>query len=259
MLDFSGKRVLITGAASGVGRAMVELFAELGASIVAFDVDAEALDALGDLAATETVDLTDADATRSAIAKALENGPPFDAVLSNLGWTRAETLSMITDATWEHELHLNLTSAATLTRALLPSLSAHAQAAPGGTAIVYTSSVNARAHHGNPAYSAAKAGLEAFMRAIATEEGSAGVRANAVVPGSIRTAAWDHRFAKDPALGEKIAALYPLGRMVDAREVAMAAAFLASPLASGITGVSLPVDGGLSASNLAFLNAIAPK
>lgn len=259
MLDFSGKRVLITGAASGVGRAMVEVFADLGARIAAFDVDGDGLAALKDRAETTTVDLTDAEAARGAIAASLDNGPAFDAVLSNLGWTRAETLSMITDETWDHELHLNLTSAATLTRALLPGLKAHAQETGAGAAIVYTSSVNARAHHGNPAYSAAKAGLEAFMRAIATEEGAAGIRANAVVPGSIRTAAWDHRFAKDPELGEKISALYPLGRMVEAREVASAAAFLASPLASGITGVSLPVDGGLSASNLAFLNAIAPR
>jgi NAD(P)-dependent dehydrogenase (short-subunit alcohol dehydrogenase family) len=77
-----------------------------------------------------------------------------------------------------------------------------------------------------------------------------------VIPASIRTAAWEHRLQADPAILDKLAAIYPLGRIVTTDEVAAAVAFLASPAASGITGTSLTVDAGLMAGNLPFLEAI---
>ncbi len=95
------------------------------------------------------------------------------------------------------------------------------------------------------------------MRAIATEAGRDGVRSNAIVPSSIRTAAWDHRLKVDPTILDRISRLYPLGRLVTPEEVAHAALFLASPLASGITGVALNVDAGLTAGNLPFVDAIS--
>ena len=128
--------------------------------------------------------------------------------------------------------------------------------ARGSGAFVFISSVNALAHFGNPAYSAAKAGVVAYMRALATECGRNGIRANAICPGSVRTKAWDHRIAADPGILDKVSPLYPIGRMVEPVEVANAAVFLASPLASGITGAVVPVDGGLTAGNLPFIEAI---
>ena len=95
------------------------------------------------------------------------------------------------------------------------------------------------------------------MRAIATEEGKHGIRANAVVPGSIMTPAWAHRIDQNPAIVDAVSRLYPLGRLVEPGEVANAVAFLASPLASGITGADLPVDAGIGAGNLPFLDQIA--
>ena len=91
---------------------------------------------------------------------------------------------------------------------------------------------------------------------LGTEEGTASIRANAVVPGSVETAAWAARIKADPGILDDIRGLYPLGRLVSPREVAMAATFLASPLAGGITGVSLNVDAGLTAGNLPFLKRI---
>jgi enoyl-[acyl-carrier-protein] reductase (NADH) len=96
----------------------------------------------------------------------------------------------------------------------------------------------------------------AYARAIATECGAYGIRSNAICPGSVRTHAWDHRIAKDPHILEKVSRLYPLGHMVSPIDVANAAVFLASPLSAGITGVVLPVDGGLTAGNLPFIDAI---
>ena len=93
--------------------------------------------------------------------------------------------------------------------------------------------------------------------AIATEEGKNGIRANVVVPGSIRTGAWDHRIAQHPGILASVSRLYALGRLVEPAEVARAVVFLASPAASGITGATLNVDAGLLAGNLPFLEQIA--
>lgn len=251
MIDFGGRRVVITGAAGGIGRALVETFATCGAAVIACDREGT------DLAATEIseahhFDLLDDAAVMRSAELICEKGTPA-AVISNAGWTRAETLADLSRDALSHELDLNLRSAAVLTQALLPAM----RGQPAGAAFVYISSVNAFAHFGNPAYAAAKAGLIAWMRAIATEEGRHGIRANAVAPGSVRTAAWDHRIERDPDIAQRIARLYPLGRLVEPVEVARTAAFLASPLASGITGATVPVDGGILAGNLPFLEHIA--
>ena len=251
MIDFGGNRVVITGATGGVGRALVETFAACGAAVVACDLPGAEFEALPAVEAHE-FDLLDDEAMKRSVAAIVSGGPPA-AVVSNAGWTRAETLADVTPEALSHELELNFRSAAALSMAFLPSM----RERPEGAAFVFISSVNALSHFGNPAYAAAKAGLLAWMRAIATEEGVNGVRANAVVPGSIRTAAWDHRLEQDPEIIEKVSRLYPLGRLVEPAEVAQAAAFLASPSASGITGAALPVDGGVTAGNLPFIEQIA--
>ena len=126
----------------------------------------------------------------------------------------------------------------------------------GSGNVVFISSVNGLMHFGNPAYSAAKAGLIAYAKAIAVERGARGVRANVVCPGSVRTPAWDHRLAADPALLGKVLPHYPLGRLVTPEEVANATLFLASPAAAGITGIALAVDAGLTAGNLRFIDEV---
>jgi len=250
MLDFNGKRIVITGAGGGVGQALCARFSALGAAVVALDIDATSLDAL---TASEkiSVDLTDSEAMEQSIDAVAQS--PVDAVIANLGWTRAETLADLSDETMLGEVDINLIAAMRLTRKVLPVL----RKAKGN--FVFISSVNARAHYGNPAYSAAKAGIEAWSRAIATEEGINGLRSNVVVPASIRTQAWDHRAEKDPGIFKAVARLYPMNRLVEPVEVANAVAFLASPLASGITGTTLAVDCGLTGSNMGFLDAIAPN
>lgn len=250
MIGLEGKRVVITGAAGGVGSALVRRFAAFGATIVACDVpDTD----FGDLPISEThlFDLTDRSATIAA-AKAIEAGGVPDCVVSNAGWTRAESLAQLTPDGLDHEMALNFRGAADLSFAVLPAM----RDRPHGASFVFISSVNALAHFGNPAYSAAKAALNAWARGIAAEQGKHGIRANVIVPGSIRTAAWDHRAARDPDVFDRVSSFYPLGRMVETDEVANAAAFLASPLASGITGVTLPVDGGISSSFMPFVREI---
>ncbi|WP_420507481.1 SDR family NAD(P)-dependent oxidoreductase [Nitratireductor aquimarinus] len=251
MIDLGGQRIVVTGAAGGIGRAMVEVLSGFGASVVACDLDEADLSFAG-VGEAQRFDLLDDKAVEAAAKRICENGAP-SAIISNAGWTRAETLDDVTPEALTHELNLNLRSAARLSQAFLPAL----RQREGGAAFVFISSINALSHYGNPAYAAAKAGLIAWMRAVATEEGRHGIRANAITPGSVRTMAWDHRIERDPEILGKVGALYPLRRMVEPAEVARAAAFLASPLSSGITGTVLPVDAGISAGNLPFLEQIA--
>lgn len=250
MIEFGGRRVVITGAGGGLGRALVETFHACGARVVACDVEGADLSAAG-IEEVHRFDLTDEEGVLAAAAAIQAAGEVF-ALVSNAGWTRAETLAQMDMKALDREMELNFRGAALLTTALLPAM----RGKQGGASCTYVSSINALIHCGNPAYSAAKAALEAWMRAIATEEGANGVRANAVAPGSIRTHAWDHRLAQDPGILERVGRLYPLGRLVEPQEVARAVAFLASPAASGITGATLRVDGGISAGNLPFLEQI---
>ncbi len=245
-----GKTVLISGAGGGIGQSLVAAFRAAGAKVVGADRAASLLDGL-DLAGTVLFDQADAGATRAAVnAYLAAHGAP-DAVVSNAGFTRAETLGQLDDDVWASELAINLTGAYAMTDPIVAAM-----AARGAGSLVFISSVNALGHYGNPAYSAAKAGLVAYAKAIAVERGGQGVRANVICPGSVRTPAWDHRLAADPSLLDNVLPHYPLGRMVMPAEVANAAVFLSAPAASGITGTVLPVDAGLTAGNLVFVDEV---
>ena len=252
MSILDGRVALITGAAGGIGRSLVEVFREAGARVVACDLSADGL-AEVEVAHREAFDLTDPAACRAALARIDARVGLPDMVVSNAGGSRADTLDQVDDEVWAREIDANLTSARNITAPLLPRMRAR-----GSGAFVFIASVNGLAHFGNPAYSAAKAGLIAYSRAIATECGPFGIRSNAVCPGTVRTPAWARRIERSPAILERIGRLYPLGRIVEPAEVAQAALFLAGPAASAITGVALPVDAGLTAGNLPFIAEIRP-
>jgi NAD(P)-dependent dehydrogenase (short-subunit alcohol dehydrogenase family) len=250
MFGLDGKHVIITGAGGGIGRALVGAFLAAGARVTACDRDAALLAALVGVE-HEQFELTDGPAAKAAIDRAAARLGPPAALVGNAGFTRAETIAQVDAAAWESEIAINLTGTYNV---VSPAL-AQMQAAGGGS-VVLVSSVNAIAHYGNPAYSAAKAGMLAYARAIALEHGRDNIRANCVCPGSVRTPAWDHRLAADPTLLGAVLPHYPLGRLVSPEEVANAVLFLASPLASGITGVALAVDAGLTAGNLRFVRDV---
>ena len=245
-----GRRVLITGAGGGIGRVLVARFSAAGAIVIAADRDEGLLDQI-ESSHRLVFDLVDAKAASSAIEQLESAGLAPNIIVSNAGFTRAETLADVDGAAFERELAVNLTGAFNVVSPALAGMTRR-----GDGAIVFIATVNALAHYGNPAYAAAKAGLVAYAKAIAVERGAAGVRANVICPGSVRTPAWDHRLHKTPDLLDRVLPYYPLGRLVTPEEVANAALFLASDAASGITGAILAVDAGLTAGNLRFVNDI---
>lgn len=246
-MTLQGKRVVLTGAGGGIGTAMLRLLTAAGAHVVACDREGVALDA-PEVVRFDITDVASAEAAARQIAEA-----PVDVLISNAGGTRTDVMDETDTGSILADLQLNLTGAMVFSRALLPAL----RGRPEGAAAVFVASVNGLSHFGSPAYGAAKAGLIGWAKAIATEEGRHGIRANVVAPGSVHTPAWDDRKARQPEIFDKVAGLYPLGRLVTPEEVAQAALFLASPMASGITGIVMPVDAGLTAGNLPFIDIIS--
>jgi NAD(P)-dependent dehydrogenase (short-subunit alcohol dehydrogenase family) len=244
------KTVLISGAGGGIGRALVAQFQQAGAKVVGVDREAGMLEGLG-LAGQVLCDQGDPPATRAAMEEYLSAFGTPDAVIANAGYTRAEVLEQLDDTSWAAELAINLNGAYAMVDPIVTAM-----ARRGSGSVVFISSVNGLSHYGNPAYATAKAGLIAYAKAIAVERGGDGVRANVICPGSVRTPAWDHRLAADPTLLDNVLPHYPLGRMVLPVEVANAALFFSSALASGITGTVLPVDAGLTAGNLRFVDEV---
>jgi NAD(P)-dependent dehydrogenase (short-subunit alcohol dehydrogenase family) len=250
MIELDEDRVVITGAGGGIGTSLCASFAGAGARVVGCDVQGARFDPV--CVETHEFDLLDKQQVGRAADAILAGGVPSVVVL-NAGWTNVATLAAMNGQDLDDELLGNFTASAHLCLALLPAM--RMQDRPCN--FVFISSVNAVAHFGNAAYSAAKAASMAWMRAMAAEEGKNGIRANAVIPASTRTHAWDQRLKADPGILDRLSREYPLGRIVTPQEVANAALFLASPLASGITGTSITVDAGLTASNLSFLDAIS--
>lgn len=250
MIDLHDKVAVITGAGGGIGRVLVEQFVASGATVVACDIEASIMDGL-DVPHRLGFDLTDATACENAVHRVEKDVGPIDILVNNAGFSRAEVLDQVSDESWQREIAINLHGARNLTdRALVPMRERKA-----GN-IVFVSSVNASAHFGNPAYSAAKAGMLAYSRAVAVEHGADGIRSNCVCPGSVITSAWDHRLAADPLLLGKVLSFYPMGRTATAVEVASTVLFLTSDLASGISGVALAVDAGFTAGNVAFVDTV---
>ena len=244
MFDFSGKVVLVTGAAGGIGRGLCDAFLAWGATVMAFDRDAETLAGLDDRLHKATPDLTDIDAVAAAVDAVTATTGPVDILINNAGAAAATALSNLTPADWNHDLAINLSAAYHCVEATKAAMFAR-----GSGVIINIGTVNAMLAIGHPAYSAAKAGLVSYTKALAVEYGPKGIRANLVAPGTVKTQAWAARAAKKPEVFEDLKKWYPLRDFADPQDIANAVAFLASDLGRMITGVVLPVDAGLTAGN----------
>ncbi|WP_393074810.1 SDR family NAD(P)-dependent oxidoreductase [Streptomyces sp. LN704] len=244
--DFEGLKALVTGGASGIGRATAELLAARGAQVAVLDLDLSRVEKplLGYRA-----DVSDDASVRTAVAAAAQDLGGLDVLVNNAGIGAQGTVEDNDDTEWHRVLDVNVLGMVRTTRAALPHLreSAHA-------AIVNTCSIAATA--GLPqraAYSASKGAVLSLTLAMAADHLREGIRVNCVNPGTADTP-WVGRLldaAPDPA-AERAAleARQPSGRLVSAAEVAGAVAYLASPLSGATTGTALAVDGGMQGLRL---------
>jgi 3-oxoacyl-[acyl-carrier protein] reductase len=234
---------VVTGSASGIGRAAALLFAQEGARVVAIDrADAANARLVAELpdAESHVVDLADRTAVAASARAIAEAHPRIDVLLNNAGTVTFGPAATATDTDWDAMVDPNLQAAFSLTRGLLPSL----RASPSGSVVNNASVDGLFAHPRAPLYSVAKAGLVAMTRALAHELGRDGIRVNCLATGGIDTPMLDGvpSIARD-----EVARLTPLQRLGTPEEVARAALFLACDDASFVTGAVLTVDGGRTA------------
>jgi len=246
-MSFSGKTIAITGAAGGIGQSLCRFFAGEGARIVALDKspDVEGFAAeLRDGGAEATAFVVEL-GSPGDVARAFAEAGPIDILVNNAGFGGTDTLGKTDPDVWAAEVNGNLNAAYNCAHAVLPPMVERQSGC-----IVNVGSVNGLTTLGNPAYSAAKAGMISMTKAIALEYGRYGIRCNIVLPGTVRTPQWQIRADRDPNVLETLKRWYPLGRIVEPDEVAKVIAFLASDAASAVTGAAIPVDCGLMSGNI---------
>ncbi|MGF6648194.1 SDR family oxidoreductase [Paraburkholderia sp. GAS82] len=241
--------VLVTGATGGIGSALCRRFVEQGDTVLALDLNPAALDALAATLGADRVtpvvaDLADPASVQAAVAQAVKQRGPVDVLVANAGGAKSPTLATTDIASWQRDVNLNLNGTYYTVEAVRASMIERQQGV-----LVLIGSVNGLASLGHPAYSAAKAGLISYTKALALELGKYGIRANIVCPGTVKTKAWQARVDKNPQVFENLKKYYPLRDFATPEDIADAVQFLASPMARVITGVALPVDGGLMAGN----------
>ncbi|MFI6584824.1 SDR family NAD(P)-dependent oxidoreductase [Embleya sp. NPDC050493] len=258
MRRFEGYGVLITGAGRGIGEAVGHRLAGEGARVLVTDLDGERAEkaaagirAVGGTAEASACDVGDRGSVEAAVAYAVQCFGTLDVLVNNAYSCHpdAPLFEDETDEVWHRDLDITLTGAYRCARAGLPHL---AVAPDRRGAIVSIGSVNAEQDLGNHAYSAAKAGLASLTRTLAGHAASRGVRVNLVAPGTVDTEVW---VGRESAL-EAAAPHYPLGRVGRPDDIAAAVAFLASRDAAWITGVTLPVDGGMLGSRVGMRRAL---
>lgn len=250
------KVVLVTGAGGGIGRAIAERFAAVGASVAVNDVDesaamstVELIVAAGGSASPATADVSDSSSVASMIERVMAEHRRIDVLVNNAGLVSPMLHFFEADeAWWRRIIDVNLTG-----HFLVSHPVARIMAKQGGGAIINMSSGGAtRAHRAFTAYDATKGGIEALTRAMALDLGPYGIRVNALMPGSIDTSGLD--IGERHLRGENV----PLGRIGEPFDMTGAALFLASDDAAYVTGDVIKVDGGMLAQQRSATVDIKP-
>ncbi|ROO59066.1 3-oxoacyl-[acyl-carrier protein] reductase [Micromonospora sp. Llam0] len=238
--DFTGRTVLVTGAARGVGRAIGEHFHQAGAAVYLVDLDAATVtDAAKEIGATGlAADVADTGQVTEVVHRVVAETGRIDVLVNNAGILRDGMLWKLDDDDYESVMAVHAGGTFRMTRAAVP----HFRRQGAGRVVNVTSYTGLHGNPGQSNYAMAKAGIIGFTKTAAKELARFGVTVNAISP----NAQTRMISAIPPEKLAQLTATIPMGRFADATEMAAATAFLASDEASYITGVVLPVDGGLS-------------
>jgi 2-keto-3-deoxy-L-fuconate dehydrogenase len=245
-MDLSGKRVLITAAAQGIGQATVQAYLAAGAEVFAADINAGALDAL-EGAHKHLLNVTDA----AAIARLAQELGPLDVLFNCAGFVHSGALLECDEQAWQFSFDLNVTAMYRMIRAFLPGMLDN-----GGGSIINMASV-ASSVKGVPnrfAYTASKAAVIGLTKSVAADYVRQGIRCNAICPGTVDSPSLRQRIAEQALeQGRSEADVYqafvdrqPMGRIGSAEEIAQLALYLASDASSYTTGTVQVIDGGMS-------------
>jgi NAD(P)-dependent dehydrogenase (short-subunit alcohol dehydrogenase family) len=250
-LSFTGKSVLVTGGARGIGRAVAYRLAGLGARAMIWDLDGEVAEQtaaeLRDLLASQLrpnrvlskqVDITDSGAVERLMEGA-SSGGGIDVLVNNAGTTSVQQTETMPLDDWERTIRINLTGTFQCCRAAIPYL----KRKPGAAIVNISSSSALVGGGGGGHYAASKAGIDGLTRHLAREL-APGIRVNSIQPRTIDTQLFQARYAHAPLEQERIQNQIPLRRLGEPEDIADAVAFLASDWASFITGQILLIDGG---------------
>ena len=243
-----GRRTLITGAASGIGRATVQRLASEGAVVGIMDIDGEGADqtarelrSAGAKASAFQVDIVDASAVAAAISSFEAEAGPVEALINNAGWDVAGNFAESDPATWRKVIDINLYGPLNLTRAVLPGMIER----ESGRIVSLASDAGRVGSSGEAVYAACKGGMISFSKSVAREVARHGVTLNVVSPGPSDTPLFA-RFDESGKLAGALERAIPMRRLGQPEDYPGIIAFLISDDASFITGQTVSVSGGLT-------------
>jgi NAD(P)-dependent dehydrogenase (short-subunit alcohol dehydrogenase family) len=248
-IDLSGQVAVVTGGGSGIGEATATTLARAGAAVAVADLSAESarrvaahIEGNGGRALPVTLDIGDRDSVTAGLAAVRTELGPVSILVNNAAAWAVKLFAEHTAADMDKVVGVTLTGTMAVTQAALPDI------ATQSGSIVFISSDGARiGERYMSVYAAAKSGLLGLAKSLAREVGRDGVRVNAVAPGTTNTPG-GAGFIEQAGGADKLARAYPLGRIGEPQDIANAVLFLASPLASWITGQVLSVSGGFTMS-----------